>query len=149
MVSDPKANVFLSHLLTGTPIAAMSELYLGLCSGQPSKANGAISGEPAGMDGYERKRINGDKNYFGSPVQAIIKNAEDIIMYVAKEAQGQMNYWFVSTSKEGGVAIVWGDLKNRNTGAPGLDVGFETVPVFYKDELKLEITADGDAAAST
>lgn len=136
MISNAYANKILQHICGVSAIGTLpSSLYLGLCKTAPNAATGAVTSEPTAAS-YERVVVggsstSGDKK-FGSATGGIITNTTEIQFKTARQAWGDLAYFFLSESSTGN-AIVWGEI----TG--GVTVGAETVPTFYENELKISL----------
>lgn len=140
MVSKVHANKLLEVTMGTNSITFPARVYLGLCASEPNHDTGAVTGEPTIGDNYKRKLVGGSQanpKYF-SASGGIIKNSEEIQMQTAKTGYGLQNYWFLSEDETAKTAIIWGEIKNKD-GGTGITVGDETVPVFYKNELKASI----------
>ena len=140
-ISQTYVNTLLNVALGYSDAASLPDyLYLGVCSEIPNAATGEVTGEPT-ADSYKRKVVGGKNapaKCFGSATGGIIANNQEIQMATARESWGTMNYWFVSQSSIGN-AILWGELKDAETGIQGVTFREKTVPVFYEGELKASI----------
>lgn len=155
-ISQQYANSILNHIFCNNSIGSLPDkLYLGVCSAAPNAKTGVVSSTTDGVttyfepeaDSYGRVCIGGGgtgiNEAFGSASGGVITNSQDIQMPAAKEAWGKMNYWFVSTSSaKNGAAILWGELKDAETGAVGVTIDARTVPVFYAGDLKASIDVE-------
>lgn len=126
-------------------VTASSKLYLGLCSAAPNASTGAVTSEPSAAS-YARQICGGTgaddvTQSFASATGGVIKNIKEIRMNTARQAWGTMNYWFISESATG-AAIIWGELKNAETGESGVTIPEKTVPVFFENELKASIDVE-------
>ena len=130
MISKVHANTLLNATVGNVGITKYTAVYLGLCSSEPNHDTGAVASEPTAAS-YERKNVTG---MFAMASGGIVKNIQEIQFKTAREAFGTMNYWFLSNGSSG-AAMIWGTI---NDGA-GVDIGAETVPVFYENELRASI----------
>lgn len=153
MISTTQANAVLNCIMNKAELNRPADIYLGLCSTEPS-ADGTITDEPTAAS-YERKLIgsvtiksttdgNGSSSSsatytsdFGTAEGGIISNVNEIQMRAAREAWGDMKYFFLSKTKTG-VAYLWGKIYATD-GTEGITVEAETVPVFYEGQLRASI----------
>lgn len=124
-----------------------TRIYLGLCENAPDAATGAVSSEPTAAS-YARQMCGGADadeatRSFQTSSGGVIQNNKEIRMKTARQAWGNMNYWFISKSEtRGSAAIIWGELKNAETGESGVTIPEKTVPVFFENELKASIDVE-------
>lgn len=158
MISQTKANTILNCLLAKGDMSQPSNVYLGLCATEPA-VDGTITGEPTAAS-YARKQIVSSRSgssssslvyqsEFSAAANGVIVNAKEIQMVAAREAWGDLKYFFLSESASGN-AFMWGKIYSK-TGTEGITVGAETVPVFYEGQLRasIDVALEPIVASST
>lgn len=135
MISNTYANKVLNLICGITDgLSLPSKLYLGLSSSAPDSSTGEVTGEPT-ANSYARVVVGGstaESKKFGNAAGGVIKNAAEIQFLTAREAWGEMTYFFLSESPTGN-AILWGEIPN------GITVQAETVPVLYENDLQISL----------
>ena len=139
MISNYFANNILNTMCgVSDSFSIPDTVYLGLSSSEPDPSTGEVTGEPTAAS-YARVAVGGlNKNSkFGSASYGKITNKEEIQFRTAREAWGQMNYFFLSSGATPGInnAFLWGYIKD----GAGINIPFETVPTFYEGDLQISL----------
>lgn len=120
MICKTYASKILNTLMGvgSNTLTAPVNVYLGLCAREPDAADGGLTnaGEPTSVGSYERKAVGGTSSsiqYFGASSGGVIKNNVEIQLKTAREDYPEkINFWFLSTNKNGGGAYLWGKIKD-------------------------------------
>ena len=148
MISNAYADKILNAIVgKEDSISRPQYVYLGLCKNEPNASSGVVTGEPTAAS-YERKKVGGSSNseQFGTASGGKISNSGEIQMKVARTSWGEgddkMMWWFLSDSGvKGSAAIIWGELYDIE-GNHGVDIGMNTVPTFYENQLRASIDVE-------
>lgn len=128
MISNNYANTLLKQMT--------SNMYLGLCSEEPNASTGAVTSEPTSSY-YARVALSASDFSTGG---GIITNAKELKFNTAREALGEMKYFFVASSATKGTAANWwGRLLDASGQPTSITIGENTVPVFYEGDLRASI----------
>jgi hypothetical protein len=136
-------NAILNYYLNGGSMTTItsSKLYLGLATGLTA-ATGAITGEPATANGYNRVEINVGSStpVFGATTNGVITNNNATLTFPTNTTSdwGQLGYWFISTTGTPGAGtwIMGGQI---NSGS-GVTVAVNQAPTFATSQLTLTAT---------
>ena len=124
----------LEHLFLGSGIPSRNELWIGLCSGEPSE-DGSDKKELSG-NGYGRKKYVGSDKFGGSAGGKVTSNATITLPYATSD-WGNVTHFFISTT---GIAGETGDTLlavNELTVEKTIEKG--DLPRFKAGELTIQV----------